>query len=155
MHYPSICAVTLYIYYPAAASASCWMLQGLYVLPRLQGWYKRLELMCLPTNYTGRPQDTFGDKSKWFLVIQTLWFRTEVLKFKLFHMKLYKVCICHTVRWFLALLESFNVFVLLLNLSFSSLYTTVLQMWIWLNLMTVFMLKAEFCWTFVEVHKSK
>jgi len=57
---------SLCIYYTEAVSASCWMLQGLYVLPRLQEWYKRLELTCLPTNYAGRPQDTFGDKSKWF-----------------------------------------------------------------------------------------
>lgn len=67
----SLC-VCVCIYYTAAVSTSCWMLQGSYVLPRLQEWYKRLELTCVPTNYTGRPQDTFGDRSKWFPVCKTL-----------------------------------------------------------------------------------
>lgn len=71
IYYPCVQAV-FYINYTAAVSASCWMLQGSYVLPRLQEWYKRLELTCLPTSYTGRPQDTFGDRSKWFPVLQTL-----------------------------------------------------------------------------------
>lgn len=76
IYYPFMHTVTVYvcvyIYYTAAVSTSCWMLQGSYVLPRLQEWYKRLELTCVPTDYTGRPQDTFGDRSKWFPVCKTL-----------------------------------------------------------------------------------
>lgn len=108
LHIQSMC-----IYYTAAVSASCWMLQGLCVLPRLQEWHKRLELSCLPTNYTGRPQDTFGDKSKWFPVLQPLWFGLKCLSLSC----VCKVSVCHTASWFLW--ECFE-FGLLLN--FSSLF---------------------------------